>query len=159
VVNNAGIGMRQLNPRFMTDAQPFWRLPPDGFRDVVDTKLVGCFLVARAMVPQLPAPGGGRIVNISMNTRTMVRPGFAPYGSSRRPSTPALRRPERARRSPGVAATALWRPRRLASGPCLGHVVQPERQPCSGSPSAVTGSSSNGSWSGSAPPLPGVASG
>jgi gluconate 5-dehydrogenase len=82
LVNNAGIGMRQLNPRFMTDPQPFWRLRPDGFRDVVDTKLVGCFLVARAVVPQLLAQGGGRIVNISMNTRTMVRPGFAPYGSS-----------------------------------------------------------------------------
>ena len=80
LVNNAGIGMRTVNPRFMSEPQPFWDVDPDGFRDVVDTKVVGCFLMARAVVPLMLGDGGGRVVNISMNEQTMVRRGFVPYG-------------------------------------------------------------------------------
>jgi gluconate 5-dehydrogenase len=80
LVNNAGIGMRTVNPRFLSEPQPFWEVPPAGFRDVVETKLFGCFLMARAVVPLMLGAGGGRIVNISMNEQTMVRKGFVPYG-------------------------------------------------------------------------------
>jgi gluconate 5-dehydrogenase len=80
LVNNAGIGMRTVNSRFMSEPQPFWDVTPSGFRDVVDTKLVGCFLMARAVVPSMLEQGGGRVVNISMNEQTMVRRGFVPYG-------------------------------------------------------------------------------
>src|SRR3954452_568012 len=80
LVNNAGIGMRTVNPDFLSEPQPFWAVAPDGFRDVVETKLTGCFLVARAVVPRMLAAGGGRVVNISMNESTMVRRGFVPYG-------------------------------------------------------------------------------
>src|SRR5919202_284755 len=82
LVNNAGIGMRTVNPRFLSDPQPFWAVPVDGFRDVFETKVTGCFLVAAAVVPRMLAAGGGRIVNISMNESTMVRRGFVPYGPS-----------------------------------------------------------------------------
>jgi NAD(P)-dependent dehydrogenase (short-subunit alcohol dehydrogenase family) len=82
LVNNAGIGMRTVNPRFLTEPQPFWQVTPAGFRDVVDTKVTGCFLMARAVVPLMLAAGGGRVVNISMNTQTMIRRGFVPYGPS-----------------------------------------------------------------------------
>src|SRR3954469_5021656 len=80
LVNNAGIGMRTVNPDFLSEPQPFWAVAPDGFRDVFETKLTGCFLVARAVVPRMLAAGGGRGVNISMNESTMVRRGFVPYG-------------------------------------------------------------------------------
>jgi gluconate 5-dehydrogenase len=80
LVNNAGIGMRTVNPRFMSEPQPFWEVSPAGFRDVVETKVVGCFLVAREVVPLMLDARGGRIVNISMNEQTMVRRGFVPYG-------------------------------------------------------------------------------
>lgn len=80
LVNNAGIGMRTVNPRFLEQAQPFWEVSPDGFRDVVETKLTGVFLVARAFAPVMLAAGSGRIVNISMSTSTMTRPGYVPYG-------------------------------------------------------------------------------
>lgn len=80
LVNNAGIGMRTVNPRFMTDPQPFWEVSPSGFRDVVETKVTGVFLVARSIVPRMLAAGAGRIINISMSTQTMTRKGFAPYG-------------------------------------------------------------------------------
>src|SRR5580704_4145985 len=82
LVNNAGIGMRTVNPRFMTHPQPFYEVSPDGFRDVVETKVTGSFLVARAVVPRMLAAGSGRVVSISMNEQTMVRRGFVPYGPS-----------------------------------------------------------------------------
>jgi NAD(P)-dependent dehydrogenase (short-subunit alcohol dehydrogenase family) len=80
LVNNAGIGMLTVNPRFMTDPQPFWEVSPRGFRDVIDTKVLGVFLTAREVVPRMLAAGAGRIINISMNTQTMTRQGFVPYG-------------------------------------------------------------------------------
>jgi NAD(P)-dependent dehydrogenase (short-subunit alcohol dehydrogenase family) len=82
LVNNAGIGMRTVNPRFLSDPQPFWEVSPDGFRDVLETKVTGCFLMARAVVPLMLEQGGGRIVMISMSEVTMVRRGFVPYGPS-----------------------------------------------------------------------------
>jgi NAD(P)-dependent dehydrogenase (short-subunit alcohol dehydrogenase family) len=80
LVNNAGIGMRRVNPRFMSDPQSFWEVTPEGFRDVLDTKAIGSFLVARAVVPRMLRAGGGRVVTISMNEQTMTRRGFVPYG-------------------------------------------------------------------------------
>src|SRR3954469_2296617 len=82
LVNNAGIGMRTVNPRFLEEPQPFWAVPVDGFRDVFETKVTGCFLVASDVVPRMLDAGGGRVVNISMNESTMVRRGFVPYGPS-----------------------------------------------------------------------------
>src|SRR3954447_24884885 len=82
LVNNAGIGMRTVNPRFLEEPQPFWAVPADRFRDVFETKVTGCFLVASEVVSRMLDAGGGRIVNISMNESTMVRRGFVPYGPS-----------------------------------------------------------------------------
>jgi gluconate 5-dehydrogenase len=83
LVNNAGIGMRTVNPRFLSEPQAFWKVPPDGFRAVIDTNLTGYFLIAREVVPRMLAAGHGRVVNISMNHSTMTRAGFVPYGPSR----------------------------------------------------------------------------
>lgn len=83
LVNNAGIGMRTVNPRFFQDPMPFWEVEPGGFRDVIATNLTGYFLVARAFVPAMVRRGEGRVVNVSMNHDTMRRRGFVPYGPSR----------------------------------------------------------------------------
>jgi NAD(P)-dependent dehydrogenase (short-subunit alcohol dehydrogenase family) len=83
LVNNAGIGMRTVNPDFLTRPQPFYEVSAAGFRDVIDTNLTGYFLVAKAFVPLFLAQGRGKIVNISMNHETMRRAGFVPYGPSR----------------------------------------------------------------------------
>ena len=83
LVNNAGIGMRTVNPRFLTEPRGFWTVSPDGFRDVIATNLTGYFLVARAVVLRMLAVGRGRVVNVSVSDTTMTRAGFVPYGPSR----------------------------------------------------------------------------
>jgi NAD(P)-dependent dehydrogenase (short-subunit alcohol dehydrogenase family) len=83
LVNNAGIGMQTVNPRFMTDPQPFWTVEPDRFRDLFATNVTGYFLVARAVAPVMAQTRKGKIVNVSVSESTMRRAGFAPYGPSR----------------------------------------------------------------------------
>jgi len=83
VVNNAGIGMRTVNPHFLERPQPFFDVSPGGFADVVATNLTGYFLVARAFARVFIAQGHGRFVNVSINHETMRRQGFVPYGPSR----------------------------------------------------------------------------
>jgi NAD(P)-dependent dehydrogenase (short-subunit alcohol dehydrogenase family) len=83
LVNNAGIGMRTVNRRFMTDPQPFWTVDPDGFRDLFATNVTGYFLVARAVAPAMARAGKGKIINVSVSETTMRRAGFVPYGPSR----------------------------------------------------------------------------
>lgn len=83
LVNNAGIGMRTVNPHFFERPQPFFEVDPDRFVDVVSTNLTGYFLVARAFSLYFLEHGRGRIANVSINRETMVREGFCPYGPSR----------------------------------------------------------------------------
>ncbi|MCY0880034.1 MAG: SDR family NAD(P)-dependent oxidoreductase [Firmicutes bacterium] len=83
VVNNAGIGMRTVNPLFLTQPQPFFEVDPEGFEDVVRTNLTGYFFVSRAFASLFRRQGYGRFVNVTMNRETMVRRGFVPYGPSR----------------------------------------------------------------------------
>jgi gluconate 5-dehydrogenase len=83
LVNDAGLGMRTVNTRFLTEPQGFWEVPVEGFRAVLETNLTGYFLMAREVTPRMLAAGSGRIVNISMNHSTMNRRGFVPYGPAR----------------------------------------------------------------------------
>jgi gluconate 5-dehydrogenase len=83
LVNNAGIGMRTINRRFMTDPQPFWTVEPEGFRDLFATNVTGYFLLARLVAPVMAQAGKGKIINVSVSEATMRRAGFAHYGPSR----------------------------------------------------------------------------
>jgi len=83
LINNAGRGMKYVSEDFMTAPARFWETPPDTWRLIIDTNVVGPFLMARAAAPTMLAAGWGRIVNISMNTETMRRRGFSPYGPSK----------------------------------------------------------------------------
>ncbi|WP_409300996.1 SDR family NAD(P)-dependent oxidoreductase [Peribacillus sp. SCS-155] len=83
LINNAGIGMRTVNPDFLTEPQPFFKIQPDKFRDLIDTNVTGYFLVSREFVSLMAERGKGKIINISMNYETMKRKGFVPYGPSR----------------------------------------------------------------------------
>lgn len=83
LINNAGIGMRTINPEFATAPQPFWEVSAAAFRDLIDTNLTGYFLVAKAVIPYLLKANSGRIINISVSDATMKRKGMIPYGPSR----------------------------------------------------------------------------
>ncbi len=109
LVNNAGIGMRTVNQRFMTHPQGFWETPVGGFRAVIETNLTGYFLVAREVTPRMLATGGGRIVNISVNHSTMHRAGFVPYGPSRAGSEALSRIMAADLRGTGVTVNLLLR--------------------------------------------------
>jgi gluconate 5-dehydrogenase len=124
LVNNAGIGMRTVNPLFMTQPQGFWEVPVNGFRDVVDTNLTGYFLVAREVTPRMLASGEGRIVNISVNISTMQRAGFVPYGPSRAGSESLSRIMAADLRGTGVTVNLL-----LPGGATQTGMLPPEARP------------------------------
>ena len=127
LVNNAGIGMRTVNPRFMTHPQGFWEVPVGGFRAVIETNLTDYFLVALEVTPRILAAGGGRIVNMSVSHSTMHRAGFVPYGPSRAGSEALSRIMAADLRDTGVTVNLLLprgrdrhgnaAPRRGARGP------------------------------------------
>ena len=83
LVNNAGRGMKYVSETFITEPTRFWEVAPATWRLVIDTNVVGPFLMARAAAPYMLAAAWGRIVNISMNHETMRRRGFSPYGPSK----------------------------------------------------------------------------
>jgi 3-oxoacyl-[acyl-carrier protein] reductase len=83
LVNNAGLGMDGVNPRFASDPMPFWRLPVDDWTRVMAVNATGPFLMARAAAPRLVAQGRGRIVNVTTSYATMLLPAFSPYGPSK----------------------------------------------------------------------------
>ena len=69
LVNNAARGMRFVNERFMTDPRPFWEADPEAWRLVIETNIVGVFLMSRAVVPHMLAAAGGSIINVTSTTR------------------------------------------------------------------------------------------
>jgi NAD(P)-dependent dehydrogenase (short-subunit alcohol dehydrogenase family) len=83
LVNNAARGMRFVNERFMSEPLPFWEADPAAWRMVMETNIVGVFLMSRAVMPHMLAAGRGSIVNVTINHQTMVRRGFSPYGPSK----------------------------------------------------------------------------
>ena len=83
LVNNAGVGMQKINPRFASAPTRFWELSAAQFRGVLETNTVSQFLMARACAPHMMAAGWGRIVNVTTSFYTMQMPGFSPYGPSK----------------------------------------------------------------------------
>jgi gluconate 5-dehydrogenase len=83
VVNNAGLSQSRIGQSQALEPLPFYEIPPDAFYDMIETNLIGYFLVARAFVPIMIRSGGGRLVNISTGEGIMTARGMLPYGPSR----------------------------------------------------------------------------
>jgi 3-oxoacyl-[acyl-carrier protein] reductase len=67
----------------MTEPKPFWESDAESWQMVINTNVNGTYLVTRAVIPQMLNRQSGRIINISINTETMKRKGFSPYGPSK----------------------------------------------------------------------------
>jgi 3-oxoacyl-[acyl-carrier protein] reductase len=83
LVNNAARGPMEANANYFAAKPRFWEAPPDAYRRMVETNLVGAFLMARAVVPGMLGRGFGRIVNLSTSHPTMVMQGLAAYGATK----------------------------------------------------------------------------
>ena len=74
LVNNAGI---------TGGNGPAWRLPPAEWRRVIDVNLVGPYLVASALLPQMVERGYGRVVNIASVAGKEGNPNASHYSASK----------------------------------------------------------------------------
>lgn len=83
IVNNAGVGQELVRPDYITNPPPFWTVPPQIWRQMLEVNALGPFLMARAAVPPMLAAGRGRIVNVTTSLQTMLRRGMAPYAGSK----------------------------------------------------------------------------
>ena len=83
LVNNAARGPMEANPDYFAQKPKFWTAAPEAYRRMVETNLVGAFLMARAVVPGMVERGLGRIINVSTSHPTMVMQGLAAYGATK----------------------------------------------------------------------------
>jgi NAD(P)-dependent dehydrogenase (short-subunit alcohol dehydrogenase family) len=76
LVNNAAVPMNGAGP-------PFWKIAPEDWSRVSHTNCDSVFFMSRSVAPSMIERGSGKIINVSTSDRTMVRPGFSPYGPSK----------------------------------------------------------------------------
>ena len=79
VVNNAGKSQRYHGER----GAPFWETEAEGFRLVIETNVVGPYLMARAAVPAMIERGWGRVINITKSFDSMHEAHTGAYGPSK----------------------------------------------------------------------------
>ena len=81
LVNDAGIGNNAPGMEALPPDHAFWDIPAESVRAVLETNLLGFFLVSRSFVPLMAR--GGSLVYVSTSDETMTRPGQLPYGPSK----------------------------------------------------------------------------
>lgn len=81
LVNNAGKAGRYAHGG--KGSMPIYEADPEGFRAVIDTNLLGPYLMAWAAAKHLEDAGWGRIINISKRTPSMHRKAITPYGPTK----------------------------------------------------------------------------
>ncbi len=81
LVNNAAKAGRYAHGGH--GSMPIYEADPQGFKDIIDTNVLGPFLMVRAAAKQLIASGSGRIINISKRTESMYQAAITPYGPSK----------------------------------------------------------------------------
>jgi NAD(P)-dependent dehydrogenase (short-subunit alcohol dehydrogenase family) len=74
LVNSAGSIEREL---------PLWEADADQWWSVVTTNVRGPFLMTRAVVPQMIAAGGGRIINLNSGAAMVERADLSAYTASK----------------------------------------------------------------------------
>ena len=83
VVNDAGIGRNAPGMEGLPADCHFYDIPVPTVKAVIDTNLIGYFIVASKFVPIMLKQGHGSLVYVSTSTNTMIKPGQLPYGPSK----------------------------------------------------------------------------
>ena len=73
IVNNAGVNIRK----------PLIEFPVEEWRQVIDTNLVGPFLICRAFVPTMKGRGYGRIINTTSTMSHVATANRTAYAASK----------------------------------------------------------------------------
>ena len=81
LVNDAGIGNNAPGMEGLAQEHDFWDIPAEAVRAVLETNLLGFFLVSSRFVPLMGR--GGSLVYVSTSDATLTRPGQLPYGPSK----------------------------------------------------------------------------
>lgn len=77
--HNAGKSQRYHGARDI----PFWETEPEGWRLVMDTNVVGPYLMAKAAIPKMLEKGWGRIIVTSKNSDSQHSACAGAYGPSK----------------------------------------------------------------------------
>ncbi len=83
LINNAGRGLKSVNPDYVENPIPFWKAPTEGWFEIVQTNILGVFNMSRPAAAHMVEKGYGKIINISTSDITMVRRAYSPYGPSK----------------------------------------------------------------------------
>jgi 3-oxoacyl-[acyl-carrier protein] reductase len=83
LVNNAGIALAGISESFNEAPPKFWTADQVAWRAILDTNVVGPFLMTQAAIPAMLDRNFGRIINVSSAPAVMRRPGWSPYGASK----------------------------------------------------------------------------
>ncbi|MBK17640.1 MAG: hypothetical protein CMM52_02195 [Rhodospirillaceae bacterium] len=81
LINNAGKSGRYVH--FGDGSLSISDVDPAGFKDVIDTNILGPYLMTHAAFKYIQAAGWGRVINISKRTDSMHRSAITPYGPSK----------------------------------------------------------------------------
>lgn len=81
LVNNAAKAGRYAHGG--DGSMAIYQADPAGFRDMIETNILGPFLMAHAAAGPMVAQGWGRIINISKRVDSMHRSAITPYGPSK----------------------------------------------------------------------------
>ena len=83
LINNAGLGPGFIRRDFLTNKLRIWEIDPEQWRTIVAVNYGAIQALAYQLIPDMLDSGWGRLINVTTNFDSMMRPFFSAYGSSK----------------------------------------------------------------------------
>lgn len=83
LVNNAGIGNNAPGMETLAPDHTFYDVPVDTVRNILETNLLGFYIVTKYFVPIMVRQGSGSLLYVSTSDTTMTGRAQMPYGPSK----------------------------------------------------------------------------
>jgi NAD(P)-dependent dehydrogenase (short-subunit alcohol dehydrogenase family) len=83
LVNNAAVGMSAVAEDHLTRQVSIEEISPEIWDRFASVNFSGAWYMTRASIGHMKQAGWGRIIQVTTNLSTMLRPGFHPYGPSK----------------------------------------------------------------------------